>query len=157
MFQTFHLRKFLTSLGLTLVTGFLAGLLSGGQSEIYGSLIKPPFSPPGSVFPVVWAILYVLMGISLYLIRVLPNTAEKRRAILFFGLQLFFNFCWPIAFFAFKLYCFSGVWLAGLIILLAITLYDFYKLKPIAGVLLIPYLIWCIYALYLNIGVCILN
>ncbi len=157
MFQTFHLRKFLTSLGLTLATGFLAGILSGGESEVYGTLVKPPFSPPGSVFPVVWAILYVLMGVSLYMIRTLPDSARKRSALLIFVIQLFFNFCWPIAFFRFNLYCFSALWLAILIVLIGITIYDFYKLKPIAGLLLVPYIIWCSYALYLNIGTCILN
>lgn len=157
MFRTFHLRKFITSLGITIGAGLLAGFLSGNQSDVYQNLIKPPLSPDSVLFPVVWGMLYILMGLALYFVRSTPCTVLRNKAINKFALQMFFNFCWPIAFFVFRLYCFSAVWLAVLLLLIAFTLYDFYRVRPICGIILIPYFIWCVYALYLNIGVCILN
>ena len=155
MFQTIHLRKLLSSLALTLGTGFLASMLSGNQGEVYASLNKPPFAPPGFVFGIVWIILYVCMGISLYLVRTTPGKhtgAEK-----LFGLQLFMNFCWPLQFFGLGLYCFSALWLGVLLVVIVLTMLAFWRINPVAFWLLMPYLLWCIFALYLNIGVCVLH
>lgn len=157
VFRTFHLRKFITSVGLTVLTGVLVGIITSGQYELYGEIIKPPFSPPRAVFPVVWSILYILMGIALYFIRITPDSPQKSQALLFFGLQLFFNFCWPIAFFNFGAFCFAAIWLVVLLVLVGITTYKFFEISSIGGILLLPYLIWCAYATYLNIGVCLLN
>lgn len=155
MFQTIHLRKLISSLALTLGTGFLTGFLTGNQSETYQNLVRPPLSPPGWVFGVVWSVLYLLMGIALYLVR--TTQGDRKRAIGAFSIQLFLNFCWPILFFGLRLYCFSAIWLGILLVAVVITTILFFRVKPLAGWLLVPYLLWCIFALYLNIGTCILN
>ncbi len=155
MFQTIHLRKLLGSIALTLGTGFLSSLLSGGQAGLYQELNQPPLSPPGWVFGIVWTILYILMGISFYLVKSTPGDhdgAEKA-----FILQLFLNFCWPILFFGLKLYCFSVLWLVLLILAIIVTIILFYRVNKLSAWLLLPYLLWCIFATYLNIGVCVLN
>lgn len=155
MFRTIHLRKLLSSLALTLGTGLLAGFLSGNQGEIYTNLNQPPLAPPGAVFGIVWTILYIFMGISLYLIRIAPGRdmlAEKA-----FGIQLFLNLCWPLVFFGFNWYCVSVLVLALLLIALILTMLLFYRTQPAAFWWLVPYLLWCFFALYLNIGVCVLN
>ncbi len=155
MFQTIHLRKLISSLALTLGTGFLTGFLTGNQTEVYQELVRPPLSPPGWVFGVVWSVLYLLMGIALYLVG--TTQGDHKRAIGAFGIQLFLNFCWPILFFGLRLYCFSAIWLGALLAAVVLTTILFFRIKPLAGWLLVPYLLWCAFALYLNIGTCILN
>ena len=155
MFQTIHLRKLISSLALTLGTGFLTGFLTGNQTEVYQGLVRPPLSPPGWVFGVVWSVLYLLMGIALYLVR--TTQGDNKKAIGAFAIQLFLNFCWPILFFGLRLYCFSAIWLGVLLVAVVITTILFFRVKPLAGWLLVPYLLWCVFALYLNIGTCILN
>ncbi|MBR5152970.1 MAG: tryptophan-rich sensory protein [Clostridia bacterium] len=150
-----HFRKLIGSLVITLGTGIFSALLSGNLAENYGTFVKPPLSPPGWIFGPVWTVLFILMGISLYFVRTTPGTHTKETGI--FYLQLFFNFFWSILFFRFGLYCFSAWWLAFLILLVGYTIYLFYRVKPLAGGLLIPYLLWCLFAHYLNIGVCVLN
>ncbi len=155
LFGTVHLKKLLKSILLTLGGGILVGLIAGDQGMVYETLVQPPFAPPRWVFGVVWSLLYLLMGVSLYLIRVTPG--NHSRALKPFFLQLFVNFIWPILFFNFGWYCFSGIWLALLIFLVGITIYQFYQVKPAAAWLLVPYFIWCLFALYLNVGICILS
>ncbi len=155
MFHTIHLRKLIGSLAITLGVGFLTGFLTGNQSGIYQTLNQPPLAPPGWVFGVVWTVLYFLMGIALYFVRITPG--EHKNAVTAFAAQLFLNFCWPLLFFGLQLYCFSAIWLFVLLIAVAITTVLFFQVKPVAGWLLIPYFIWCVFALYLNIGICVLN
>ncbi len=157
MFKTINLRKILSSLIVTLGVGFLAGALSGNMGNIYQSFNKPLLSPPPAVFGAVWTALYILMGIALYRIRVLPESKEKSAAVSFFALQLAANFIWPLLFFAMQMYCFSAVWLGLLLVLLTVSVIYFFRLDKTAGILMFPYLLWCIFALYLNVGVCILN
>lgn len=157
MFQTIHLKKLLISLGVTLGTGLLAALIIGGQTESYGAVLKPPLSPPAILFPIAWTILYICMGVALYFIQKQPENPQRTSAIRMFAAQLIANFCWPIVFFSFRAYGFAAVWLAVLIILVAWTTVLFYRQKKVAGYLMIPYLAWCCFALYLNIGVWLLN
>ncbi len=158
MFGTINLKKLITSLIIPLGVGFLSSILTRNSMDIYAEINQPPLAPPGAVFPVVWTILFVLMGISLYLIRTTGGaTSDKKRGYLFFGLQLLFNFLWSIAFFNLRLYCFTAFWLAALIILIGINIYYFAKVNKTAAWLLVPYILWCVFALYLNIGICILN
>lgn len=157
MFKTINLRRAVSSLAITLCTGILAWYFSGGTAEIYPKLAKPPLSPPGAVFGIVWTVLYILMGISLCLVRFAPENNVKAAAVKYFSLQLAANFIWPVLFFSLHKYCFSAVWLVFLLILVAVATVYFYKAVRTAGLLMIPYLLWCVFALYLNIGICILN
>ena len=150
-------KPLLICVAIPLAVGGLAGLLSRGGMNVFASLEKPPLSPPGWLFPVVWTILYVLMGIASYL--VFTSGADRKTvgaALRVYGFQLAVNFLWPIFFFNFGWYLFSFVWLL-LLLLILVTFARFWKISVPAACLLIPYLIWVVFAGYLNLGVALLN
>ena len=140
---------------IPLAVGSFSALISGNMS-LYSTINKPAFSPPSIVFPIVWTILYVLMGISSYIIYS-SDSADKTKALKIYALQLFFNFCWSILFFRYQLYLFSFLWLVILIVLICIMIKDFYKINPAAAYLQIPYLLGCIFAAYLNFSIYTMN
>lgn len=158
MFSAINLKKLLTSLIPPYAAGFLGWFFTRNSMDIYQKLISPPLSPPGFIFPIVWIILYTLMGIAFYIVREAHvRTAYRKSAYASFFLQLVFNFIWTLLFFRFGLYGFSAIWLGALIILIGINIYTFARINKTAAWLLVPYLIWCIFALYLNIGIFVLN
>jgi len=137
-----------------LLIGLVISLLIKNNID-YQTLKQPPLAPPSILFPIVWTILYILMGVSYYLYK--KNTyADKTETIIYY-LQLFINALWSIIFFILKLRFFSIIWIMILVILVytLITLF-LQKYKP-SAYLLIPYLIWCVFATYLNIGIFLLN
>ena len=151
-------KTLLICVAIPLAVGGLAGLLSRGGMEVFASLEKPPLSPPGWLFPVVWTVLYVLMGIASYL--VFTSGADRKTvgsALRVYGVQLVVNFLWPIFFFNFGWYLFSFIWLLLLLLLILITFARFWKISIPAACLLIPYLRWVVFAGYLNLGVPLLN
>lgn len=141
---------------IPVILGFLSFLLSKGGLTVYRMLEKPPLTPPDFIFPIVWTILYVLMGISSYIVYTSDNPF-KDRALTIYGVQLFFNFFWSIIFFGFSQYFVAFIWLVLLIIAIIAMIYTFYKVNPVAAYLQIPYLIWCIFAAYLNLSIYLLN
>lgn len=143
------------SILIPLAVGSLSSLLSGGMTA-YKSLSRPAFSPPSFLFPIVWTILYILMGISSYLIYISHNPRSKE-ALRVYALQLFFNFFWSIIFFAFSQYLLAFIWLIALIILIIIMIYQFWRIYPLAGYLQIPYLVWCLFAAILNLSIVLMN
>ena len=140
---------------IPLAVGSFSALISGNMA-LYSTINKPAFSPPSIVFHIVWTILYVLMGISSYIIYS-SDSADKTRALKIYALQLFFNFCWSILFFRYNLYLLSFLWLVILIVLICIMIKDFYKINPAAAYLQIPYLLWCIFAAFLNFSIYTMN
>ncbi len=140
---------------IPLAVGTLSALFSGNMTA-YAGLKQPPLSPPGVLFPIVWTILYILMGLSSYIIY-RSEDPRKQNALSVYALQLFFNFFWSILFFRFSWYLFAFFWLIALIVLIVIMIKRFYQIEPIAAYLQIPYLLWCLFAAYLNIMVYILN
>jgi len=149
--------QLLTIILISELVGVLGSLLSGNPGVIYTSFVKPPLSPPGWLFGVIWPVLYLLMSIAAYIIYQTPQTLERKEATTIYWIQLFVNFLWPIVFFRFEWY-----WIAvGIIILLdvlvSITTLRFYKINKAAGYLMIPYLLWILFATYLNIGIAVLN
>lgn len=134
---------------IPLIIGTIIGLISNTNN--YSIMNKPALSPPSIVFPIVWTILYLLLGISYYL------TTKTKEINKVYYLNLFLNFIWPILFFNFKLYLISVAVLLLLIINLIELIVIFYKDNKTSGYLNIPYLIWLLFAFYLNIGVYILN
>ena len=153
----FEWKKLLIALGIPLAVGGLAALLSGGMSD-YGAMNKPPLSPPGWVFPVVWSILYLLMGYASYRIWTSDApSADKRRALLLYGAQLLANFIWPLLFFGGEMFLAALIWLVFLWILIFLTIRAFSKIDERAGDLLIPYILWVTFAAYLNLGIYLLN
>lgn len=138
--------------------GLLSSLLSGDIRAIYESMDKPPLSPPGWLFGVVWPVLYVLMGVALYLVLASRyERGQKKPAIWLFCVQLVLNFAWSIIFFRFG-QLWAAVGIIGLMDILVFTCAVlFYRLRKPAGVLMIPYLLWISFATYLSISFAMLN
>jgi len=140
-----------------LVVGLLSSLLVQNSSGFYLTINKPPLSPPAVLFPIVWTILYLLIGISYFLLKNKTDTYDISNASFWYYLQLIINFFWSLFFFGNKAYTFSFIWLLFLIVTVIITIKKFYDLYKPSAYLLIPYLIWIVFAGYLNLGVAILN
>ncbi|MBO5164553.1 MAG: tryptophan-rich sensory protein [Ruminococcus sp.] len=138
------------------LVGAVSALLSGGFGSFYAELVKPPFSPPGWVFPVVWAVLYAIMGISAYMVYSSESNSRKT-ALGVYTAQLAVNFSWSIIFFRFKLLNAAAVTAVILAVLVGIMIYCFARIRKSAGLINIPYLLWSIYASYLAIGTAFLN
>lgn len=150
-------KKLLLCLAIPLAVGGLATLLSGGMDS-YQVMNQPPLSPPGWIFPVVWTILYLLMGYASY--RIAESDAPKvdrRKALTFYGIQLFLNFLWPIVFFGLQWYFAAFGLLLALWVFIYLTMHFFEQIDETAENLLIPYLLWVTFAGYLNLGVALLN
>jgi tryptophan-rich sensory protein len=121
-------------------------------------LNKPPLTPPSILFPIVWTILYTLMGIASYFVLTSKENANDiSTALTAYGLQLFLNILWPIFFFGFDLYLFSFFVIVVLWLFIVRTIRLFYNISKISAYLLIPYLIWVTFAAYLNLGFVVLN
>lgn len=144
------------SLAVSLGTGGLSALVTRKAMKEYALLDQPPLAPPGWVFPVVWTILFILMGIAAYLVWA-ENATGRDRALTLYAAQLIFNFFWTIIFFNGGKYGLAFVWLLVLWGLILATLLAFRKQNKTAGTLLIPYLAWVTFAAYLNAGVWYLN
>ena len=140
----------------TLGVGGLSALLSRGGMEVFSYLKKPAFAPPGWVFPAVWTLLYVLMAISAAMIAG-EKTKASCDALFTYWAQLFVNFWWSIFFFAWGLRLTAFFWLLLLLGLAASMTIRFGNIRPTAGKLNIPYLLWLVFAGVLNISVYILN
>lgn len=152
-----HWKKLLICLAIPLGVGGLGALFSGGM-ERYQILNQPPLSPPGWVFPIVWTILYLLMGYASY--RILTSGADPnaiKKALTFYGIQLILNFLWPILFFGLGWYWAAFILLIALWAFIYLTMYRFGQIDDTAENLLIPYLLWVTFAGYLNLGVALLN
>ena len=156
--KTNALKTYALWIGLSEGVGLLAGLLTREAAAQYGAFAaKPPLSPPAILFPIVWTILYALMGIGAARVARTGVSRDRSHALLLFGLQLIFNFCWSIFFFELHAYGFAFFWLIALwTLILAMTL-TFRKVDAPAAALQIPYLAWVAFAGYLNFGVWLLN
>ena len=151
-------KPYLFGILLTEAVGGLAALLTREATELYGSTIrKPPLSPPAVVFPIVWTILYALMGVSAARVYRLPLSAERTGALRLYLLQLAVNFAWSILFFNCQAYGLAFFWLILLFALLVRMILAFRELDPAAAWLQLPYLLWVFFAGYLNYGVWMLN
>lgn len=148
----------LVCIAIPLLAGGLAAALTQNTMETFGQLNKPPLTPPGFLFPIVWTVLYTLMGVASYLVV----TSEKNRediqsALLAYGLQLTVNVLWPIFFFRFDWYLFSLFVILLLWLFIFHTIRLFYDISKWAAYLMIPYLAWVTFATYLNAGFVVLN
>ncbi|MBR3978583.1 MAG: tryptophan-rich sensory protein [Oscillospiraceae bacterium] len=148
-------KKLLICLAIPLAVGGLAALLTGGGMGDYATFNQPPLSPPGWLFPVVWSVLYLLMGYASY--RVLISGKNVQKPLKLYGAQLAVNFLWPLVFFGLQWYWAAFFVLVGLWVLIFLTWREFSKVDETAGNLLLPYLLWVTFAGYLNFGVALLN
>ncbi len=142
------------SILIPVIIGGIVGFLISGSMD-YDSLVKPPLSLPGFLFPIVWTILYIFMGVSYGILESNSLIDESSNFIYYF--QLFVNALWPIFFFLLKWRLFSSIWIIFLIILIILMIINFYKKNKISGLLQIPYLLWSIFATYLTISIYLLN
>ncbi len=150
-------KHLLIALAIPLAAGGLGTLLSGGM-DTYATLRQPPLSPPGWIFPIVWSILYLMMGYASYRIWTAQTEPDQaRRALLFYTIQLFLNFLWPIVFFGFGWYWAAFILLLALWVFVYFTMHLFGLIDDTSENLLLPYLLWVTFAGYLNLGVALLN
>ncbi|MBP3313067.1 MAG: tryptophan-rich sensory protein [Oscillospiraceae bacterium] len=151
-------KRLIICIAIPLAVGGLSALLTRGSMDIFETVNKPPLSPPAWLFPVVWTLLYVLMGIASYLVlEAKADREETEKALYLYGIQLAVNFFWPVLFFSLQRFGFAFVWLVLLWVLILWTLLRFYRIHKTAGYLLIPYLVWVTFAGYLNFGIWLLN
>ncbi len=143
-------KKLTVFIAIPLIAGIIIGLIINPYMD-YGSLNKPFLSPTSFVFPLAWSILYILMGISAYII------SKDGNVPIIYYIQLCVNMMWSIVFFVFKLRLFAFVWIILLIILVIMMIRKFFGVNSLAAYLQIPYLIWLLFAAYLNLGVYFLN
>lgn len=156
--EKFNFLDLLINIAIPLGGGLLVGYINKGSMDIYNNLEKPIFAPPSIVFPIVWPILYILMGIAAYRIRMLGKEGQNVASGLFtYYIQLLLNFLWPFIFFSFRLYGISFIELVILLIFIIITFIHFIIKDKVSGFLLIPYLLWTTYAGALNFFIWLLN
>jgi len=153
-----NIKQLIICIAIPLLIGSLSAFLTRDSMTTFSRVIKPPLSPPGILFPIVWTVLYTLMGIASYLI-VSSDAAKEdvQNAIFVYALQLGINFFWSIFFFNLQWYLFSFFWLLLLWTFILYTIVVFYRISKPAAYLLIPYLLWVTFAGYLNLGIAILN
>ena len=143
-------------IAIPLLIGGLSALITMGNMQLFDSINKPPLAPPKWLFPVVWTILYIMMGIASYFLYK-ADSEEGREALVLYGIQLFFNFWWSIIFFNLKAYWFAAIWLFTMWIIILILLIKSKKIDERSFWLLLPYFLWTTFAFYLNVGIAILN
>jgi tryptophan-rich sensory protein len=145
-------------IGLSEGVGALSGFLSRTGMEDFGKTVtQPPLSPPMILFPIVWGILYALMGIAAARVSLSSPSGERSRGLNLFVGQLAVNFFWSPIFFNARAYGFAFVWLVLLWVLVALTIKSFRRVDPVGAWLLVPYLLWLSFAGYLNLGIRYLN
>ena len=147
---------YIVSIAIALAVGVLSALLSMRGMRDFEQLRQPPLSPPGWLFPVVWTVLYILMGVSAARVY-LADTADTGPALLIYGFQLIVNALWSPVFFTLGLRLVAFVWLLILIALVVVMIIRFKRVDVPAGDLQFPYLMWLLFAGYLNLAVFLLN
>ncbi len=140
---------------ITFIVGTFFSFLTMNSMDTFKDLSKP-INVPGVLFPIVWSILYLLMSISCYLI-VQSNDKDKKEGIILYAIQLVINSLWTLIFFGFGAYLLSFIWIIILLIVVIIMLAKFYNINKIAMYINIPYVLWLLFAAYLNLGIYLLN
>ena len=152
-------KPYIVSVAIALGVGALAAFFTKDSMDIYLSVNQPPLSPPGWVFPVVWTILYTLMGISAAMVyeKGIEKGIDTSLALKIYAVQLVANFLWSIVFFNLRWYLFAYIWLMLLWVLIIVMILQFRRVSRLAAYLQIPYLLWVTFASYLNLMIYILN
>lgn len=148
---------YLVAVAVPEAVGILAGLLTRDGIEQIGQLRQSALTPPAVIFPIVWTLLYALMGISLGRIWLAPDSPERTKGLTLFLFQLIFNFFWSIFFFNMQAFGLSFLWILGLWVLIGLMIRSFFKGDTLAAWLQVPYFLWVTFAAYLNYTVWQLN
>lgn len=149
------LKKWALFILFPVIVGAIVGFITM-QSNDYKDLIQPFFAPPGWIFPIVWTILYILMGVSSCIVSSY-NTEDSKNAMKIYIIQLFVNYLWSFFFFLFKLRTFAFVWILLLVYLVFKMVIVFSKINKTSGFLQIPYMLWVSFATVLNLAIVLLN
>lgn len=157
-FLKINWKNLIIAIAIPLAVGVLSALLTRGNMILFDEIVKPPLSPPGWLFPVVWTALYTLMGIASYIIYELKEPKDEiKRALTIYKVQLLVNFFWSIIFFNLRAFLLAFYWIILLLVLIILNTVLFWRLKKVAGALLIPYFVWVTFAAYLTYGIYLLN
>lgn len=151
-----RLKTLLLYVVVTFLFGIAGALLGGNTGEVYETLIRPPLSPPSILFPIVWSILYALMGVAAYIIST-ENTPKKEFLLRAYWAQLTLNALWPLVFWRFKAFGFAAAIIVLILVMVIYLAVNTFKINKTGFYLLLPYIIWLLFALYLNIGIAVLN
>lgn len=153
------IRPFVISIAIALAVGGLSALLTADNMDIYSRINQPPLAPPSWLFPVVWTILFVLMGIGAALVynEKEEKTAAVKRALIIYSVNLFLNFFWSIVFFNLEAFFLAFVWLVSLWAVIIAMIISFRRISPVAAYIQIPYLLWVTFAGYLTFAIYLLN
>lgn len=146
------------AIAIPLAIGGLSAILTNDSMELFEAIRKPPLSPPSWVFPVVWTLLYAMMGYASFIVYTSDaSKARKRRALIVYAAQLAVNFLWTIVFFNLEMFLAAFIVLTLLWLLILACMVLFYYISNAAGELLIPYILWVSFAAYLNLSIYLLN
>lgn len=145
---------YIKSILVPVIVGLVVGLITSRFID-YNSLKQPPLAPPSVLFPIVWTILYILMGVSYGILK--SNNLTNQDIDFIYYLQLGVNALWSVFYFVFKWRLFAFIWIILLAVLVIIMIKKFYYANKISGLLQIPYLVWIVFASYLNIATYLLN
>lgn len=158
MVHKINYKNFLISIFIPIGVGGLSALITRKNMDLYSKISVPILSPPDWIFPIVWTILYLLMGISLYIV-VDSKVAKfkKNQAIIVFAIQLLLNFIWSPLFFYYKQFLWCFIILVVMFALVFVMTILFYNISKTAGIIQIPYLMWIVFAGYLNFSIYLIN
>ena len=153
------LKFYIISVAIALAVGGLSAAVTSGSMDVYSKINQPALSPPSFIFPIVWTILFTLMGISAALIWRfrLSKPEDARIAFIVYGINLAVNFVWSLIFFNMQAYLFAFIWILLLLAVIIAMIILFKRVSPLAAYLQIPYLLWVAFATYLNLAIYILN
>lgn len=153
------LKPYIVSVVIALGVGGLSAAVTSGSMEIYSKINQPPLSPPSVLFPIVWTILFTLMGISAAIIYGYNRTKHDgvRTALIVYAVNLAVNFIWSLIFFNMQAYLFAFIWILLLLAVIITMIVLFRRISPLAAYLQIPYLFWVAFAAYLNLAIYLLN
>ena len=153
------IKVYVIAILIPLVVGALSAFLTMGNMSMFDEVNTPPLLPPAIFFPIVWSVLYVLMGISsgTVWLRAKESPIGKDTGLFYYGVSLFFNFAWSIVFFNLRWFLFAFIWLLVLLYLIIKTILGYKNYSPVAAYLQIPYVLWVAFAGYLNFGIWFLN
>jgi len=149
-------RSFLYSSAITFIFAILGGIVTYIGMPRFQNTVQPPLSPPAYLFPIVWTLLFLLMSVSAAIIYDSDDEISPK-ALFLYMIQLTLNFWWCVLFFGFRLYFFSFIWLLLLLLTVFVMTVLFYRVNKLAGILQIPYILWLMFAAYLNFGIWFLN
>ncbi len=153
------LKPFIVSVVIALAVGGISAAVTSGSMDIYSEINRPPLSPPSILFPIVWTVLFTLMGISAALVYRFKDTKHDgvRTALIVYGVNLAVNFIWSLIFFNMQAYLFAFIWILLLLAVIVAMIILFKRISPLAAYLQIPYLLWVAFATYLNFAIYLLN